>query len=1529
MKDVFISYRRELGEAYARKLYEYLSDKSRGLRVWFDKVDMEDGKSFPVQLEAAVRNTPNYVLIATQNVFTHGKEERDWVWKEIETALDEYKNNPFERTLTVLVPQGVEIPAWETLPKEIRDIADVQRIGERTDTISLSHGHDWNKEFHRVFIAVTKLNRRNLWYAAHRWYKKNHEDGERFSSLRIDETIMPDIFKKSTRLELPIRVFENQNDKPMPLLDALASTDGHLYLIGQGGIGKTTALMYIMKQAYDGKSYGDNTQIPIFVELSHAPDSASGQIYANGKSTFIRRSIFRQVRSEHSFQILKDSEVETLSDLFGLPYDFAVRPIVDLLRRNSPAPEYILLLDGLNEVSTQTIETELNDGGKTKATVYEMIRGEILWIIENCPNVRIVLTSRSDESLISEDITRLYLSEIEESAVFEYLKKSEISETKIDEPEIDRISNDTELMKILRVPLFLTIYVRLHDRSEATAAGEILRVFFNERRHELSDHTVKDHLTAIEKNIVSNSAGFLVGRITSDIYDFILDFILPEVAWNLERNGEFLFSARTLRKVIIPILKDRTDLSICGDFGKEAFTEYRSSDTRTNTFATAKKLLAFSDDESEINELILDVCVNVLGILHTSENKYGFVHQHIRDFFAAVKIVNAMRLSLYLFEEGEKSLSLECMNRVFQEGPVSLSVCRFIGEYLGEHKNKPYFDEGKWNYGVPSHKCYRSLLSNLLNLYRNSYEDENNNSLFSIISIIKETRRDLTGESLNNLNLTKIDLSNHIIGKNTVETNLTNSLISKYTLFGFSFSSNIKDVLLSPDDKYLLVFDEKRFVYQIELKTLCLINKIALPFNAVFISKVEGGNAIKISSWDERENAFIRINKMKLEIMLSEEAINEKLFKNRKYILENNNNHINVVENNKFIALYLYSDDYLFTDTNEFNDKFQKITDNYFGYIITIFSLENGDPILSLKEVCDVLFFSDFKLIAYSNNIVYFYDMSQENKFIQSIEYEDTIRKIISSERYLFVSLCNSFITYDTDSLTVVSILENLDDDYAYQIVSERYLLIQNFIIDLNRKSLFEINQKDFSSDYEFECLIGKWLIFSTQKSDNGFIAYDIDTNRSINLFFQSHPCISIDLIDDENNTYYYYSDKENVIKRYSLDDFSVIDEFRSRSNISFMKKISCSLIVIVYTDNSFDIVDSKNNSRKQQLHSYLQSNNLTSTIDMLDGKLIVCITNSGNIEIRDFFSLELKGAIISTDEHFISIKLLKSNGQIIASNNKHEVRVYDANNLQELYSYHFTQNINNILVSSDETNIYLIGENEIDVFDSVKRTIIRSIDINDIEGNKTITRACISLDNNNLYLVLESKKLDSGGSSLSVHSSKMAKINLKNDRITIGNKISLTIADFVLTGANDILAVLLDGSVYIIDSKDLSKKDCIHKGSGIAGLKGYKYINIVDDKIAVYENLRLSFFDRETYTELKDTNKYLGQRIIQSNTGFRLLIDETSLQLTKKELIVSRPYGALNNCFVNTKMSKNFLQKDLNNDIQLLQQYGAIIDDT
>ena len=150
--------------------------------------------------------------------------------------------------------------------------------------------------------------------------------------------------------------------------------------------------------------------------------------------------------------------------------------------------------------------------------------------------MRIVLTSRADESVIRENITKLYLSEIDETAVLEYLRNAEVDGKEIEEAEIDKISSDTELMNVLRIPQFLTMYANLRDKNEVTAAGEILRVFFNERRRGLSDHTI-DHLTRIERNVNSDSAGFLEGCITTDMYDFIL----PEIAWHLERKGEFLF----------------------------------------------------------------------------------------------------------------------------------------------------------------------------------------------------------------------------------------------------------------------------------------------------------------------------------------------------------------------------------------------------------------------------------------------------------------------------------------------------------------------------------------------------------------------------------------------------------------------------------------------------------------------------------------------------------------------------------------------------------------------------------------------------------------------------------------------------------------------------------------------------------------------------------------------------------------------------------------------------------------------------
>ena len=1523
--DVFISYRRGEGEnsgtAIAQALYRYLTE--RGLRVFFDVEKMKDGHYFWPQIEEGIKVAPNYVLIGTTEAFRFREvdeenEQKDYVKEEITLALSEYEKSAEERTVTVLVAPDAEIPEINDMPKAQRRITLAQRIIPE-------YGKAVAAVFPKVFNAVTQISRRNLWNAAQRWYENSCSADGRFSSLSIDETIMPFTSENRPHSDLPIRVSsEERNNAPKPLLEALNSTEGHLYLIGQGGIGKTTALMHIMKQAYEKKEYATNAQIPIFVELSYAPDSASGQIYANGKSTFIRRAIFRQVRAERAFRIFGDSEIETLTDLFGLPYDLAVRPIVDLLRQESPAPEYLLLLDGLNEVSTQTIETTLDDGGKTKATVYDMIRGEILWLIENCPNVRIVLTSRSDESKIYADITKLYLSGIDETAVLEYLRNTGTDGKKIRDAEIERIRNNAELMRVLRVPLFLTMYATLRDKNEATAAGEILRVFFNERRRGLSDHTVKDHLTRIEKNVISDSAGFLEGRITADMYDFVLDFILPEIAWRLERKGEFLFSAREIRDIIMPILKDRDDLAICGDFGQEAFTAFCTSDPEDNTSSTAEKMLALANDESKVNRMILGICVNVLGILHFTDSKYGFVHQHIRDYFAAVKNVNTMRLAVYMFEEGEKELALECMNRVFKDEPVSLSVRRFVGEYLGEHKNKPYFANGKWHYGVPDEKCDRCLLSNSLNIYRNICVDEDDKTVFSIISILKETRYDLTGEKLSGLNLKNIDLTKHVVGRNSINTDLTNSILSKYTLFGFSFLSPIREVFLSPDAKALIVFDERDFIYQIELSTMCLVNRLSLPFHGATIKRDESGDFIVISSWDERENANLYFNNMRL-ITYNRSELKNTISENSKRILDQNAECFQRKENNNYIALYLLLTDYHFNDINDFNRRVDNLLNGTSDYVIVVFNLEDGKQIMTIDNAKDVVFSSSGYLIAYSDNTVWIYDLKQCGKELCCFEYDEIICEVTCSDHYLFVYLDKTFYAYDLNCQALTFKLNNLKEGYGHTVLSsEHYLLIQSYIVNLNNYTFFEINLGSNVSEYKFERSIKNWLVFSSEKAKNRYVVYNINNNQAVNVSFPKYLYDSIEIIDCDNSLYYCYSSDEEVIKKYDLHDFKLIGELTLNAGLSFIKKISHDYMVVVYKDNSIDIVNNKDFLTHYQLRFYSQKNDLKATVDTLDEECIACLTENGYVEIRDFLSLDLKGAII-LDEHILAVIFLKKNRQIIVSTDNCEMKIYDLNNLQERHSFAANCIIKKIIVSSNEEFLILIGDSVVVAWDIETKAVVNCFFNNEIDNDYIFRTACLSSDNCFLYLVLESKKLDSGGSSLSVHSGKIAKICLETHDIIISEKYPLTVVDCVLSRKEDFLAiVLLDGTVYVIDSNNLAKKKRLSAGGGISGLNRNQYIYLIDDKATVFEGERLIVpdFDKDDVFKVCDT------RFIQSSTGLMLKIGETFMDLIKHELRISKLYGKLNNCYVNVKISKKGFQNSLSDeDIALLQQYGMLID--
>ncbi len=792
--DVFISYRRSDGKKYAEEVNNFFV--KYGLRVFFDKDKMDCGKAFPSQIHNAVISAPHYILIGSPDTFVdrqiENPDEIDYVREEMKLAC-EYDTD--ERTIHVLnLPGVIYAEEKKKASKEITRLFDSTWL-EYTD-----------ENIMRVFKEITAVNRQNIWYGAHRWLKSSKREGGRFHSLNIEESILPlanesdKDKKKSVSLEHLAKVWLKESPgKEMPLLETVMNTNDNLYLIGEGGIGKTTSLMQIMESAYEGKDYDESDIVPIFIELSFAPDSNYGEIYSGGESTFIRRSVFRQIRTDENLRQVTQVQVDDIQDIFSLPYKTAVEPVNRVLCEEDKSPEYLLLLDGMNEVSTLTIKDE--EHHIDSCVVYQMITAEIAFLAEKCPNVRIILTSRSDDYAINNDFTRLYLSGIKETEIRNYLEKSGVSKEKTDAAVKDKL-----LLETVSNPLFLTMYAKISDTNELNSRGEIFKAFFHERACNIDIYTMQSRLEKAEKDMAEISYAKQSGRIDSKMLRFILDFILPEIAWHMEREGWFYCKPRLAKKWIMPLLTDFHDNAIAGDFGCELFADYqRVSGKVENIRTVAERFTEYFGTDTALAETIFMSAVTSLGLMQITNGEYGFIHQHIRDYFAAVKNINTMRLSVYMQEEKEDSIAFECMEKWFANNPVGIDVRRFMGEYLGEHKNKPYYNNG-WNYSEPTENCDRNLINRALKIYSNHFDKkiENGYALYSLIEILKDVRKDLSGFDFSGLDLWNIRLNDCHLSRPGIPAVFTGAKVNFKTFGPYGHTNIIYSVQINADGSSIL-----------------------------------------------------------------------------------------------------------------------------------------------------------------------------------------------------------------------------------------------------------------------------------------------------------------------------------------------------------------------------------------------------------------------------------------------------------------------------------------------------------------------------------------------------------------------------------------------------------------------------------------------------------------------------------------------------------------------------------------------------
>ena len=812
--DVFISYRRSDGAITANELKAYLTGK--GVRAFLDTDDLVPGEKFTGRLQGAVMSIPHYILIGTPNAFAFREENKaigdlDFVQDEIRTALA-VCNKSADHTFTVLFVNGCSVPEREDLPEDVRELADYNHIIEMQNKSSVRMTEQTKAaDFEKVLSLVTRVSRANLWHASHRKLENEKKHGGRFAALDICDKIFPNARRHEKKADFQIDVkTDKQSDSLTPLMDAINASDGNLYLIGEGGIGKTTALVKIMEEDFKN-GYSDGCRVPIFVELSFAPDS-KGEWLEGDRSTFILRSVYKQILDRRAEEQGSFSTLNRLKDVLDMPTKTASDPVETLFRQQTDKPEYLLLLDGLNEVS----HAKINDG--RGFSVVDRIIDEINYLIARCPNVRIILTSRSDNSsVLFEDFERYYLPGLDDEQIKNYLSDPERG---LPAERINNALENKDLMNTLRVPLFLTLYAGLQNADGITTQGEILYEFFHERSKSI--YTAQDRLAAVGKSSSYSESAGEGAHLTAEMQIFILELILPQIGYDMESNESFITDKFDLEDSITKILNGKEETDECGKHGETVFPITGRLGKKSPKEISKQILKSFEDEDDAVSKII--TCISEeIGILYQiSESEYSFIHQHFRDYFAAVKYINVMKLASYLNKK-RRDAALELAGRYLKDAPVSLQIRRFIGEIAGEHHNRPYCENKTWKLPKSAEK---SLIMKTLDIYRGEDHNAAGYAVYSLVHILNEARNDLSGCDFSHIDLTGCNFGGIRLSRKNLPSILNGAILHGKNLIYEGHTGLITSICVSPDGKYILTASTEGTVKIWDSRTLRLINTL-------------------------------------------------------------------------------------------------------------------------------------------------------------------------------------------------------------------------------------------------------------------------------------------------------------------------------------------------------------------------------------------------------------------------------------------------------------------------------------------------------------------------------------------------------------------------------------------------------------------------------------------------------------------------------------------------------------------------------
>ena len=301
--------------------------------------------------------------------------------------------------------------------------------------------------------------------------------------------------------------------------------------------------------------------------------------------------------------VTQDGHCVNLSDYIRKQSDTYGQKVVELAEKPwDGGPQLLVLLDGFNEVPALKQREILNMLNKWRC---------------GHPGAQLIAVSRPlDQVILKEELKgnpiAIELEPLKLEVIRERLEKFGVKPPAI----------GAKTWETLRLPLFLNLYIKTDRLAEQTADGYPLAVKPPENAGALIWNYLQRELLR-QKEEENNEAWVMRCAIACE-------YILPYIAFHMERKHHFSLE-----------LEEGEDLI------KKAVASIDMEKLPHHLLALSKRYRRLKHKFYDLSEIDWNITVlDDVGLLKEENDSYAFVHQHFRDAFAGLYLVNQAEMML-------------------------------------------------------------------------------------------------------------------------------------------------------------------------------------------------------------------------------------------------------------------------------------------------------------------------------------------------------------------------------------------------------------------------------------------------------------------------------------------------------------------------------------------------------------------------------------------------------------------------------------------------------------------------------------------------------------------------------------------------------------------------------------------------------------------------------------------------------------------------------------------------------------------